>query len=183
MRMGNFLFGGLFWGILLVLFGVSLIFKTIFHIDLHLGRIFFAAVVILFGISMLTGRHTFGRHISRNGDEYTSVFNDGPGTSGEIERQYNILFGREIIDLRDWDPEKDPLNVEVNTIFASAELLLPGDAVATVKGTTVFGSTRFPDGDTAAFGDRTYRQQGNRTGQSLYVETNTVFGSLLVLKR
>ena len=183
MRMGDFFFGGLFWGILLVLFGVSLIFKTVFHIDLHLGRVFFAAVVILFGISLLTGKSFFHNRVYRDKEEVTSIFSDRQIREGDIQRKYNIIFGQEVIDLRGWSADKDPINLEVNTIFASAEILLPGDVTTSVQGTTVFGSSRYPDGETAAFGERTYRQAGTQTGQSLYIQTNTVFGSLAVLKR
>ncbi len=182
MRMSNFFFGGLFWGILLILFGLSIVLKTVFHIDLHLGRVFFAAVVILFGISILTGRNVFHNRVHRDGDSVTSVFSDGEFDRGPIQKEYNIIFGKDVIDLRDWNPEKDPINVSMNVIFGSAELLLPDNTQTTVKGTTIFGSSRYPDGETAAFGERTYRQAGTREGHSLFVESNTIFGSLRVAK-
>ena len=181
MRMNDFFFGGLFWGILLVLFGLSIIFKTVFHIDLHLGRIFFAAVVILFGFSVLTGRNMFNSRVYRENDRVTSVFSNDQFDRGPIEREYSVIFGKDIVDLRDWNPEKDPINISINVVFGSVEILLPRDTQTTVKGTTIFGSSRFPDGGTAAFGERTYRQQGTAGGHSLYIESNTIFGNTVAL--
>ncbi|MBI9101699.1 MAG: hypothetical protein JEY99_04750 [Spirochaetales bacterium] len=177
--MNGFLFGGLFWGVLLILFGISVIVKTVFHIDLHLGRVFFAAIVILFGISLLTGRGMFRSHVYREKSGVTTIFSSDEFENGPIQRQYNIIFGKDVIDLRAWDPEKDPINIEVSVIFGSAELLLPRDTQTTLKGTTIFGASNYPDGNTAAFGEKTFRQDGSRGGHSLYIEANTIFGSLI----
>ncbi len=182
MRMTDFFFGGLFWGLLIIFFGLTLVIKTLFHIDLHLGRIFFAVVIILWGITLLTGRHPLKSPVIREDGEVTSVFSDRQMQGGPIERKYNVIFGREVIDLRRWDPEHDPLNIEVNVVFGSADVRLPENKTSSVKGTAVFGAAQFPDGQVAAFGERRYRTGGTDPGSALYVEANAVFGSLGVFK-
>jgi len=182
MRMTDFFFSGLFWGLLIIFFGLTLVIKTVFHIDLHLGRIFFAVVLILWGITMLTGRHPFGSPVIRENGEVTSVFSDRQFRQGEIERKYNVIFGREVIDLRLWDPEVDPLNIEVNVIFGSADVRLPENKTTSIKGTAIFGAAQFPDGQVAAFGERNFRTGGTDPGTALYVEANAVFGNLAVFK-
>lgn len=164
MRMMDFLFSGLFWGLLIIFFGLSIVIKTVFHIDLHLGRIFFAVILILWGISLLTGRHIFHGRTYRESGSVTTFFSEGRFGDGPIQREYSVIFGKEVIDLRDWDPQRDPINIEVNAIFGSAEILLPKGVTASVKGSAVFGAAQFPDGQTAAFGERSYRQGGSDTG-------------------
>lgn len=51
----NLLFGPLYWGILLVVFGILLLLKGLKVINLPLLRIFIAVVVITFGIRLLFG--------------------------------------------------------------------------------------------------------------------------------
>jgi hypothetical protein len=131
---------------------------------------------------MLTGRHPFHSPIVRENGEVTSFLSDRQIEPGSIERKYNVIFGREIIDLRHWDPETDPLNIEVNVIFGSADVRLPENKTSSVKGTAVFGAAQFPDGQVAAFGERKYQNGGTEPGTALYVEANAVFGNLTVFK-
>jgi len=46
-------FNELFFGILIILFGVSLILKSIFNINIPLLKIFFGIVLIYWGITLL----------------------------------------------------------------------------------------------------------------------------------
>ncbi len=180
MRMMDFFFSGLFWGLLIIFFGLSIVIKTVFHIDLHLGRIFFSVIVILFGISLLTGRQFFhSRNYQENGGR-TSFFSDGRREHGPIQREYTVIFGKEVIDLRGWNSEEDPINIEVNAIFGATEIIMPSHVTASVKGSAVFGATQFPDGGSAAFGERSYRQSGTDTGTPLYVEASAVFGHVAI---
>ncbi|MDD2331344.1 MAG: hypothetical protein PHI68_01685, partial [Candidatus Cloacimonetes bacterium] len=48
-------FGNMFWGILIILLGLSLILKD-FNINIPLFKIFFGLIIILFGIKLLIGR-------------------------------------------------------------------------------------------------------------------------------
>jgi small neutral amino acid transporter SnatA (MarC family) len=75
MRM-NIFFGNLFWGILLILWGGSLILKT-FNIHMPLAKIFFAVVIILFGLKLLLGDKitwfNSGRTYKQHGASYIRV--------------------------------------------------------------------------------------------------------------
>ena len=51
----SFLFGHIFWGILLLLWGISLILKGFNIVDLPLVKIFIAVIIILFGLRLLFG--------------------------------------------------------------------------------------------------------------------------------
>mgnify|MGYP003990967287 FL=1 len=54
-----FLFSGLFWGVMLVLFGASMILRAVFNLDIPIFRIIFALVIIYFGVKLLLGRQSF----------------------------------------------------------------------------------------------------------------------------
>ena len=45
-----FLFGGVFWGIVLVLLGLSIIVRIVFNIHFPFFRILFALIIIYFGL-------------------------------------------------------------------------------------------------------------------------------------
>lgn len=52
----NFLSSGLFWGLILVLLGLSVILKSVFHINIPLIKILLAILLIYWGITLLIGK-------------------------------------------------------------------------------------------------------------------------------
>ncbi|MDD3143296.1 MAG: hypothetical protein PHG32_03790, partial [Candidatus Cloacimonetes bacterium] len=110
----SFLFGHIFWGILLLLWGISLILKGFNIVDLPLVKIFIAVIIILFGLRLLFGdwssHHKDGSRVSfvtAGSDEYTSV------------------FGSQTVDLTGLDPDSPPL--EITAVFGSSYVKLPND--------------------------------------------------------
>jgi len=163
MKMGLF-FGNLFWGVLLVLWGISLILKG-FGVSLPLAKIFFAVIVILFGIKLLIG----GSWKTKSGGISTrSVKGD------KIE--YTTLFASQNIDLKHVRPGDKP--IEVTVVFGSAYVELPADVAFEVEPTTVFGSMITPRQSHFGFGDT--RQVFNETsaGEKVFIEANSIFGRL-----
>jgi len=158
MRM-NIFFGNLFWGILLVLWGASLILKT-FNIHMPLAKIFFAVVIILFGIKLLLGDKVSWFHSSwshKRGSSYVRS-----NSSGE----YTFVFSGGTIDLTDIKPNQR--NLEITVVFGSAEVLLPDNVNFDIDPTSVFGSTSLPD-----------RGEMNPVpGRTVRIESNAVFGRI-----
>lgn len=129
MRM-NFFFGNAFWGLLLLLWGASLIIKE-FGVNLPLVKVFIAIIIIMFGIKLLVGgpwhvrpARIRSRIVTSGGSEYTTV------------------FASQNIDLTDLKPDSKPL--EVTVVFGSAWVELPDDIDFEIEPTSVFGSTVVP---------------------------------------
>jgi hypothetical protein len=158
MRM-NLFFGNMFWGILLVLWGASLILRT-FNINMPLAKIFFAVVIILFGLQLLFGtKFSFfsGGRSSRHGSSMIRT-----NSSGE----YTFVFSGGTIDLTDIDP--DSKDLEITVVFGSADVLLPKHLNFDIEPTSVFGSTDLPKrSEASALGERPIR-----------IESTAVFGRI-----
>jgi hypothetical protein len=107
MRM-QFLFGGLFWGILLVLFGATIIVKAVFKINIPFFRIGFALLLIYFGARILFGGTGF------KADRNTTMFSNTKVEYLVPGSEYNVFFGRSTIDLSDIDISSGKKKVEIS---------------------------------------------------------------------
>lgn len=168
----SFLFSGTFWGVLLILFGLSSILKS-FNINIPLARIFLGVIIIYVGIVMLFG-----------GDIYTGknniVFNDtNIKVTENISDKYNIIFGSGVIDLTEISPEKFRTGIEVNTIFGASEILIDSSKPVILNISSVFGKATIPDGNNITFGDYRYVNVDEEKNQDVIeIEGSVVFGSM-----
>ncbi|HPH61178.1 MAG: cell wall-active antibiotics response protein [Candidatus Cloacimonetes bacterium] len=151
----SFLFGHIFWGILLLLWGISLILKGFNIVDLPLVKIFIAVIIILFGLRLLFGdwssHHKDGSRVSfvtAGSDEYTSV------------------FGSQTVDLTGLDPDSPPL--EITAVFGSSYVKLPNDIDFKIHPTAVFGSAIVP----------TLASPAQPPLGTVKIEANAVFGKI-----
>lgn len=168
MRM-NFLFSGTFWGVVLILLGISAILRT-FNINIPFGRFFFGLFIIYLGLIILTGGNIF-KHSQQN-----IIFNElDIKITDTINDEYNIIFGSGVIDLTEISPEKAK-SVEINTIFGSSEILINPNIPVIIKASSVFGKVSLPNGNSISFGDYKYTSD-NKDSEPIIVEVNVVFGS------
>ncbi|MFC1887332.1 hypothetical protein ACFLYK_00830 [Candidatus Cloacimonadota bacterium] len=168
----NFIWSGLFWGIILVLFGLSVILKSVLNIDIPIFKIVFALILIYLGIKMLTGPS----HKSKD----TVIFDKGRININLAKDEYNVVFGSGIIDLRDLKDLPKNMSKEINIVFGSGRIYLPENIPVKLKVDTVFGESRLPDGKTEFFGEYRYQKGENFTDDTLFLEINVVFGSVVV---
>ncbi len=152
----NFLFGPAFWGILIVLFGLSLILKEM-GLNFPLVKVFIAIIIILFGIRLLVGGSC---SIRTTNSRSSSVYHTGSS-------EYTVVFSSQTLDLTGVDPNSKPL--EVSAVFGSGLVLLPDDINFEIESTAVFGGVDIPrKPDSAA---------ANPKG-TVRIEATAVFGKL-----
>ena len=173
MKMG----AGLFWGIILIALGLSIIFKIIFGISIF--RIVIAAAFILLGIIILVGRPVF--HSAK--DERDVIFGEKSYQTSSIKSsEYNTIFGKTVYDFRDLDslpPGKTKL--KFNTIFGNTEIFLPAGLPLQIKADAVFSAAKLANGNTVAFGSASYQSSEADTSSSkLYIEISVVFGGITI---
>jgi len=169
----------IFWGILLILVGLSLILKVVFHVDFPFFKFLFAFFLIYLGIRIFIGKDF--RMFSDVGDEQTVIFSQRTITHVESGKEYSVLFGNGIFDLRNLPNSSDEkMEIKLNTVFGSTEVLVNDSLSLEIKANTVFAGSKMPDGNTNAFGESEYNS--NRSGQrpDLRIESNTVFGGFQV---
>jgi predicted membrane protein len=126
----NVLFGPAFWGILIVLLGLSIILKQV-GVNLPLVKMFIAIVIILFGVRLLVGGSCSIRTRSTRSGVYTT---------GSTE--HSVVFSSQTIDLTGISVDSRPL--ELTAVFGSAYVLLPEDIEFDFESTSVFGSVEVP---------------------------------------
>jgi hypothetical protein len=171
----------IFWGIILILVGLSLILKVIFHVDFPFLKFFFAFFLIYLGIRVFIGKDF--RLFSDAGDEQTIVFSQRTITRVENGKEYNVIFGNGIFDLRNLpDSTDEKTEIKLNTVFGSTELLISDSISLEIKAHTVFAGSKMPDGNTTAFGESKYNNRGISQPLDLKIESNTVFGGFIVKK-
>jgi len=149
------LFSNLFWGIIIILFGISVILKAIGVIpSIPLFRIFIAVILIFWGINLL-----FGYRIGSK-PSHKSKIHISSGTDNE----YNVIFGSGTSDLSN-QVFVDGEEIEVTAVFGSNYVILPPNYHFRITPTSVFGSVKIPSKMTPKNGLPT-----------VFVEANGIFG-------
>ncbi len=167
---------GVFWGILLVIIGLSIIFRFVF--DINLFRVVIAVFLILVGIKILIGDKGIFDFKSQKDDVFFGQRTIK--TTPDNKTEYNVIFGKSEFDFRDVDfKDSKPIRVKVNTICGSSQIILSKDTPVKIKANSAFAAARMPDGSSNVFGTSVY-SSGNfdSEGSYLYIEADVVFGSL-----
>jgi predicted membrane protein len=169
---------GLFWGILLVLIGLAVIFRVVF--DVNLFGVLFAIFLIFIGVSMLIGKPWMGR---RHNDERNTMFDDrAVREQPKDHTEYNVIFGRSVYDFRNVTfPDNEPIRIKVNTVFGNSIIKISKNTPVKIKSDAVFAGATMPDGNTVAFGSIQYATDtfGVALNQ-LIIDAPVVFGALQV---
>lgn len=168
----------LFWGILLIIVGISLILKIIFNIDFSIFRVVVAFLLIYLGIKLFIGKD-FSLFPESEKDSQV-VFSEKTIKTLEDGKEYNVIFGGARFDLHEMQiPDSVTIHVKINTIFGGSQVIINPDLPIHVNSNTVFAGTKMPDGNTAAFGSLNFDSDTAKKGKPrLIIETNTVFGGL-----
>lgn len=161
---------GVFWGILLVIIGLSIILKIIFGISVF--RIIFALFLIFIGIVILTGKaNIFHQQI----ESKTQTLPQG-------NNEYNVIFGKNRFDFRDYKFEnKKKVKIQVNTVFGECEILISKNIPVHIKIDAAFATATFPDNNSVVFGTSHYTSPSYKDSEhKLIIECAVVFGKLSI---
>ncbi len=170
----------LFWGLILILIGISIIIKIVFNIDFSIFRVIIALVFIYFGIRLFIGRDFSFYH--NNNDEQLILFSKRTVDHLEDGKEYNVIFGDGRFDLRKISvSDSEVVRFELNTVFGNSEILLNPEIPVEINSNTVFGGTRMPNTNASAFGEASFKNDtAKKSKAKIIIETNTVFGGLEV---
>lgn len=177
MRAGCFFFSGVFWGVLLILLGVSLLLKILFNISIPIFRIAFALLLIYLGIKILLGGHGIEKR------KNTVLFNDARIEYSDAFDEYNVVFGKGVIDLSNISLGNRTIEVKVNTVFGEGAIKINPTLPTEILVNSAFAGARMPDGNTISFGNYTYKSKNFKEGENhLKITSNVVFGSLKIIE-
>ncbi len=163
----------IFWGVLIILFGLSIILREVFHINFPFFRVIIGILLIFWGIRVITGSSW------KNRNSKSAMFSSADVAFDNSQKEYNIIFGRGNIDLfRSEKPDKTQ-KIEVNVVFGNGTLILNDSIPAQVEMNAVFGSVRSDTDKSGGFGSSVYSTSAFKQNEPYYkIEANAVFGSL-----
>lgn len=140
----RFLSSGIFWGFVVILFGMVILLKSVFHINIPFFKIFVGIVVILFGISIIFD--------AINSRKREAVFGDYNFNSGTIQKEYNIVFSKAAMDVANLDfSNYNGEFIKINSVFSSSEIYLSRDFQYEIRAESAFGTVRLPNGENVSF--------------------------------
>jgi len=169
----DFLFSGIFWGIVIVLFGISIIINVVFHVHIPLMRILFGLFLVFLGVQLISGQRW---HPFKKSSSTSETFVAGKGND-----EYSVMFGRNTVDLTQGVPGKQ---YTVNTVFGATTVLIPSAIPVVVKADAVFGGMTFPNGTTVSFGEHIYKNKAwTDQGDAMKVSIDLVFGGCSVVEK
>ncbi len=164
-----------FWGVIIIFIGLSIILKEVFHINFPFLRVLFGLLLIFWGIKVISGRSW------KSKGENNAIFSSANMNYDEQKQDYNIVFGSGNVDLFKSDlPEKNK-KIEVNVVFGEANLILNDSIPSKVEMSSVFGSVRADDREAVAFGSSTFTTSAFKESMPYYkIKANAVFGSIKI---
>lgn len=170
----------LFWGVVLIIIGLSIIVKIVFHIDFSIFRLLIAFLLIYLGIKLFMGKDFI--LISNKYPEQSVIFSERTIKNVEDGKEYNVIFGGAKFDLRQMNfPDSGKINIKLNTVFGGSEIYMNNNVPVEINAHTVFGGTKLPDNQTSAFGEAYFKSDSAKQHKAtLIIETNTVFGGTQV---
>jgi len=172
-RSMHFISSATFWGLIIVLFGLSIILREIFHVNFPFGRVIFGCLLLYWGFKMIAGGFNRGSHSSNVFFAESRV--DGDGDRGE----YNIIFGSGTIDLFKMATPEQNRTVEVNVVFGDGRLVVNDSIPIRVDISSAFGSVHSPDRSTSGLGNSSYRTSAYRDNAPFVrIKASAVFGKL-----
>lgn len=177
----NILSSGVFWGLLLVLIGLSIIIKIVFNIDIPVFRVVIGFLLIYFGFQIIFGSSFLFRRRRAVQPRQT------PNREYNLQRdnnEYNVIFGRSTIDLTDRRDLTRDTFLEINVIFGSALVYIDPTIPMQIEINTVFGDASLPEKRFAVLGQEKYRTGAkDYVGSVLYLKISCIFGSVQMVEK
>jgi predicted membrane protein len=178
-----FLFSGAFWGLLLVLLGISIIVRVMFHIHIPLFRIIVALIFIYFGIRMLVGGF-WPRNCCGDWKGHAVFTESTVKTTSFGGEEHNVVFGKSTVDATDSSLTDQNREFNLNTVFGQTDLRISAAVPTIVKATAAFSSAQFPDGNVITFGDYTYKTKSYaENAPHRKIKASVVFGGLRIIEQ
>ncbi len=171
----SFISTGTFWGVVIILFGLSILLREVFHVHIPFVKILFGIILIYFGVKMIAGGFMKG------GTRNAAVFGESEMQYDAKHDDYDIVFGSGTIDLFKIETPAQNRKIEVSVVFGNGELILNDSIPMRIEMNSVFGASIMEDKRINAFGKTHNTTSAYKEGQPyILLETNVVFGKLII---
>lgn len=164
----------IFWGSILIIFGLSVLIKAIFGIDLPLMRVIFGGLLIYLGFSMVTSWKNYS-HCGKN--SRTIWFSTISTTPDTIKSEYRVSFSSIRIDLRSVPIDQIPSKIFIDAHCSSVLLITNPDVPTLINIDARFASTKLPNNETVAVGNTVYMTHDQQVKPVLEISANLVMSN------
>lgn len=175
-----FISWNIIWGLLIILFGISILIKAIFGLDIPLVKMLIGLVLIYVGFTILTdfSSASLKKRMKRTFNFSTdAVYITNP----HQYEKYSVVFGQSVFDFSRLDPTIEPAVVKINTIFGHSIIILDPKIPVKLTINSSFSNIEMPDKTTASFGDFVYKTQAAYQEKPiLEIKATVVFGNLRI---
>lgn len=176
--MGSVLVSPVFWGIVIVFFGLSIIIKEFTGFNIPVFKIVAGLFFIWIGVRILN-KGFYNDRTRRGGDV---VFGSSRMNYEDGRREYNIVFGNGSVDLSHMAASSIGQDVEVNIVFGNGQMLVPDSLPVKMEINTAFASAVTPERHAGVFGSFIYTSPAYRQNAPFVnIEANVVFGKMDVI--
>ena len=172
----RFLSSGIFWGFIVILFGVGILLKSVFHVNIPFFKILIGIIVILFGVSIIFNAINSTR---RN----NTVFREYNFNFGTIEKEYNIVFSKGVFDFTNFNfSNYNGEFIKINSAFSKSEIYLSRNFEYEIRADSVFGVVSLPNGESVSFGNIARLENAENSGlKRINLHVSSVFGETKIL--
>ncbi len=168
------------WGVLIVLLGLAIIVKAVFHLDVPIFRLIFGLVLVYLGVQLIVGWHRWRWFPDDDGATVLFARREIVLTPGQMpERTYTVAFGRTLLDLRALAPAGADLEMDVNVVFGDAVIRINPASPVEVEANVAFGRAELPDRSQVVLGRHLYRSESAAGAPyRVRIKSSVAFGSL-----
>jgi hypothetical protein len=178
-KMEGFIFSGLFWGIVVILIGISIVITAIFPgIKIPIIQVLIAFFFIYIGIKILTGGF---KAPAGKVDQNNVIFNEGTMHYGgdNPAKEFNVVFGKGTTRLADAQLNDGANPVKITVVFGEGIVEIDPSVPMIIHTSASFASSIMPDKTINSFGSYTYQSPSySKDKKHLDIQANVVFGEL-----
>ena len=168
----KFIFTSIFFGSLLILWGLSLVIEALFGISFPIIKIAFALMLIYAGIIIIQGLYP--------NEMQKTIFFSHEKTS-TLKKDYKVVLGAGIIDLSLITlSQTEPTYVNVYTLLGNTVIKINPEIPTIVHSTSILSAVHFPDKTMVSFGTYSFENNLNKATPRLIIDTTTALGALEV---
>lgn len=168
-------FTTLIFGAFLILWGLSLIFESIFGFSIPLLKIGFALLLIYAGILLIKGIYP------SNHAQKSIFFAKEHAQSGY--QDYKVAFSDGLIDLSDTVLDNDECKyIKIHSVCANTVIKLNNSLPTTINAYCLFAAVTFPDKTLVSMGNHTYYSHNKDDKPKLIIDITAIFSAVEVKK-
>jgi hypothetical protein len=167
------------FGSFLILIGIGIVIRVIFHIDIPVFKILVALFFMYLGIRLLMGRYPVCGFNREKGD---IIFSEARVDSSNLDKnEHNVVFSSALFDLSKVELKDKPVFVKINTVFGNTRVKIKRDMPVKIVVDAAFSGAKLPNGNSAAFGTTTFSTENFKADSSyLYIKADVVFSGFEV---